>query len=208
MKGNQATLMRAYYEAGAVQRWHTLPHHGEQTVAAHSWGVAAFILTYHDGNPSANTEFISDGGHKVILPGPSPKLIRAAIFHDAHERWSGDNPSPARRAMPSLQQGEDEAQDRFWAWSFEEHPEKCLTPEELVWLRLGDMVDAWWWCAQQLNLGNQNAYQAETDIRKAISAAIDQNAGQFVDAEGLMTSILELDALRLPESLKTLEERF
>lgn len=208
MRGNQATLMRALYEAGAVQRWHTLPHHGEQIVAAHSWGVAAFILTFHDGNPSANTEFRNDAGQTVILPGPSPRLVRAAILHDSHERWSGDNPSPARRAMPSLQQGEDEAQERFWLWSQEDHPEAVLTPEELVWLRLGDMVDAWWWCLQQLRMGNQHAWNACGSIKDAIDAMIRENEGQFVDADGLLVAIGELDEARLPESLKNLEERF
>ncbi len=188
MKGNQTTLMRAFYEAGAVARWHTMPQvGGPLTVNAHSWGVAVFILTFHDGVPSLN-------------------LIKAALLHDAHERWSGDTPSPARRAIPLLQQGENEAQARFWRWSYEPHVEEMLEADELVWLRLADAAEAWLWTLAQMRLGNQNVARASTGLLRAIQAIVTDNADMFVDADGLLRAIEAMDAPRLPEALGELEE--
>lgn len=193
MKGNQSTLMRAFYEGGAVARWHTMPQvGGPLQVGQHSWGVAVFVLTFCDRVPTI-------------------QLIRACLLHDMHERWSGDSPSPARRAIPALQDGENEAQERFWAWADEPHPEKGLERWEEAWLRLGDAVDAWLWCGAQLNLGNRNVLGARTkNLWPGITKMVDETYRDvFVDPDGLLEAIAQIDlAERLPEPLNKLETEY
>lgn len=208
MKGNQATLMRALYEAGHTQRWHTVPHHGEALVNSHSWGLAVFILTFHDGLPSTD--------ELDAPPGPSMRLIRAALLHDVHERWSGDCPSPARRAFPGLQEGENEAQSRFWRWAqplwadeSEWHPEMCLSEREMAWLKLGDAVEAWLWTKHQWALGNQHVANPNHVMWKAIVAILKKFEHCFLDADGLQRAIAEVTLKnRLPDDINELEENF
>lgn len=207
MKGNQGTLMRALYEAGHTQRWHTMPHHGQALVNSHSWGVAVFILCFHDGNPSTD--------ELDAQPGPSPELIRAALLHDVHERWSGDGPSPARRDVPALQKGEDEVQHRFWSWAEplwadEPHPELSLSARDRVWLKLADAAEAWMWTQHQLALGNVHVMAASRGCWEAVERIITTHSSTtFVDAEGLLQAIRESNPLvRLPEGLAELEENY
>lgn len=205
MKGNQATLLRALYEAGNTRRWHTMPHHDVNLVATHSWGVAVFILAMHDGNPSTD--------ELDAPPGPSPELIRAALLHDIHERWSGDGPSPARRDVPALQAGEDEVQHRFWAWAEplwadEPHPELCLSARDRVWLKLADAAEAWLWTEHQLHLGNLHVAQANHGCWAGVEKIIRTHGHTtFVDADGLLQAIRDASPRqRLPEGLAELEE--
>jgi 5'-deoxynucleotidase YfbR-like HD superfamily hydrolase len=66
----------AYLMAGGrVRRYHTAPVR-EQSVAAHSWGVAAVLM--------------------AAFPGVSGSLLRAALLHDVHEHKTGDIPAPAK----------------------------------------------------------------------------------------------------------------
>ena len=192
MKGNQSTLMRAFYEAGAVSRWHTMPQvGGPLQVGQHSWGVAVLILTFCDR-------------------GPTLCLLRAALLHDAHERWSGDSPSPARRAIPALQEGENEAQARFWEWAMETHPEACLEDWELAWLRLMDCVEAWLWTQSQMALGNLNVANASQTLREAArTMVLETFRDHFVDPEGLWEALEQINLReRLPEALTALEEKY
>lgn len=69
------------YDAGDVQRWHTWRSLNEQTVAAHSWGVAMVVAQIDPGNDAA---------------------LKAALFHDLHEVEGGDIPYPAKRRYPDL----------------------------------------------------------------------------------------------------------
>lgn len=206
MKGNQALLFRALYEGGQTRRWHTVPHHEPNLVSAHSWGVAIFILAFHDGNPSTD--------ELDAPPGPSLALIRAALLHDVHERWSGDGPSPARRAVPALQAGENEVQHRFWDWAeplWSETPQPELPPNlsarDLVWLKLADAAEAWFWCEYQLRMGNLHVEQARDGCRRGALSIVRTHSHAFVDPDGLEEALIEAaSAGRLPESLTDLEE--
>lgn len=193
MRGNQATLMRALYEAGAVARWHTMPQiGGPLQVGQHSWGVAVLILTFCDREPSL-------------------RLVRAALLHDMHERWSGDSPSPGRKDIVALQEGENEAQRRFWVWADEPHPEEHLELWEEAWLRLMDATEAWLWTGRQLSLGNHNVQGARDEnlwpsIEKMVLVTY---VDVFVDPEGLLEAIASINVgERLPERLSVLEEQY
>jgi 5'-deoxynucleotidase YfbR-like HD superfamily hydrolase len=61
--------------SGKVRRWHT-HHRYSQTVADHSWGVAAILLG--------------------LEPNISREALLVALFHDSHEIATGDAPSYAK----------------------------------------------------------------------------------------------------------------
>lgn len=69
---------------GAVKRWHAWPIIGEQTVAAHSWGVARILMFLYEGDPSL------------------PVLLMHAINHDLVEVRTGDMPAHVKWQHPDL----------------------------------------------------------------------------------------------------------
>jgi hypothetical protein len=187
MNGNQSTLMHALYEGGQVERYHTRVHLGSYTVASHSWGVAVFILAFCDHDPS-------------------PSLLRAALLHDVHERWTGDGPSPARREFPELQQGEDAGQRRFWRWTDQEDPSEVLTDQEKLWLRLGDCAEAFFWSKVQYSLGNQRIREFNERCAASIAQMIEDGRDHLVDPDGLRRAIMETHTGKpLPEGITDLE---
>jgi 5'-deoxynucleotidase YfbR-like HD superfamily hydrolase len=121
-------------EASNVERAHTLPHHGSYTVGKHSYDAVMLLLAL---NPSA-----------------SPELIKAVLYHDLGERFTGDVPTPAKHAdgemARRLDQAEAKARD-FLALGV------TLTADERVWLHAVDKVELLLWCKDQLALGNMNA---------------------------------------------------
>jgi hypothetical protein len=110
------------YESGRVIRYHANPYMSifGQTDADHQWGCAALLFKLH--------------------PDPSLELIKAAIFHDAGERWAGDMPYPAKVANPKLSA----------AHTILEHqmatdagiPIYDLTQDEKVWLKFVDRLES------------------------------------------------------------------
>jgi 5'-deoxynucleotidase YfbR-like HD superfamily hydrolase len=76
---NRFQLIR---DGGNVKRYHTMQMIGEQTVAAHTFGVIAVILE--------------------LWPDASGDLIRAAMHHDVVETLTGDTPAHAKWAFPEL----------------------------------------------------------------------------------------------------------
>ena len=86
--------------AGAVRRWHTQAVRHEQTVAAHSWGVALIALRL------AGAEAPAEGRAQLLLLG---------LLHDAHEGTFGDTPYRAKALLRS--QGIDldgRCAEAFW----------------------------------------------------------------------------------------------
>lgn len=182
--------MRAYLETSWVRRWHTMPESGHpETTGHHMYQVAMFILTFKPEDPSL-------------------ELVKAALTHDRHERWSGDIPSPGRRAVPQLQTGEDVVQMRCDEL-FADDSGSCLEPHELAWLRLADASCAWYWCVHQKNLGNMHVMNAYEGCLNGLKAVIRENEKHFVDPESLQEAIImAATGPRLPESIQKFEETF
>jgi HD domain-containing protein len=113
---------------GAVERCHTVRHHGSYTVAEHSWGVAMLLLQ--------------------LYPEQFPILVKYALIHDVPEGLTGDIPSTAK--------GEDGALDNAILESFElpllsdfkHHPGWHLI------LKSCDRLDLYLWAREQVALGN------------------------------------------------------
>lgn len=136
---NQLERIMAVREGGQTQRCHTFPHSSLYNVAVHSFNAASLLLLlYPKGQPSLN-------------------LIKAVLWHDVPERWTGDVPSPAKWASPLLKKIMDNLEQRIFeklelATIFKE-----LTPEELNWLTAVDLLELYIWSREQEMFGNPNA---------------------------------------------------
>ncbi len=115
---------------GAVRRYHTRTTIGHQTVAEHSWGVAAILL--HICEPSA-------------------ELLRAALYHDVAEYDTGDVPAQAKRSSLTLAASLSELERDIEA-SLQIAP--ACTLEELKLLQIADLLELLWYCLEQRKLGN------------------------------------------------------
>lgn len=155
MSDPRADAIRRIRRGAYVKRQHTYPIHGEDLVGRHSWGVAHLL--------------------DALNPTASKVLMRAALYHDVGEFYTGDVPGPAKRlngdafrnALSSLQRNVDVR------LGLDFH----LTIVESVWLKLCDALELTIWCAEtQLMMGNSHAENtfrnARTYVREAAARLI------------------------------------
>lgn len=133
------TLSRVLFfrEGGHVERAHTIPKVGSYPVGLHSFNMANLLLLLH--------------------PGPSLDLIRAALWHDLHERATGDVPSPTKRFCPELATVESAAQAEFGTGV-------QLDPSDRMWLRAVDVLELYLWVQDQLAFGNRHVENVEASV--------------------------------------------
>ena len=111
--------------AGVIKRWHTVPIHGEQTVADHTYRVVQ-ILRY-------------------IEPVPSKQLLCAALDHDVAEAKTGD--------IPFSQKTKDAiALEKEVLKKYDIAP--TLEPYEAKLLKVADMLEMGYFAMQQHDMGN------------------------------------------------------
>lgn len=131
--------IRAIREGGNTERCHTTPHHGSYSVAEHSWNVATLLATLH--------------------PDPSRDLILAGMWHDVHERWTGDTPAPIKWCLGNVTRDElkrlSDSIDSSLEIKF------YLPTEDIKWLKACDMLEFWLWSTDQQALGNCNANEGK-----------------------------------------------
>ena len=114
-------------EVSSVVRYHQMPGPIEQTIAAHSWGVAWLIMEFH--------------------PSPSMVLIRAALEHDLPEHLTGDLSYVAKKKYPPLKSGmalaDEEAAGEMGLKSM---GHQALDESEEWWLKWADLMEGALWC--------------------------------------------------------------
>lgn len=121
-------------EAGAVTRWHLIPHHGVDTVANHSWNATMLLLE--------------------LYPEASRLLIVYMLNHDVTERWVGDIPASSKAMFPLISKGVGVAEE--WLENkFDIPASHRLLRKEREWARAIDAVESAIWCHEQLQMGNQ-----------------------------------------------------
>ena len=135
--------IRAIREGGKTKRAHTVPHHGNYSVAEHSWGVATLLAVLH--------------------PDPSRHLILAGMWHDVHERWTGDIPGSIKWAFSDILKAELEKFENAIESGLGIDNILDLSVEELKWLKACDMLEFWLWSTDQIAFGNQNANEGRTN---------------------------------------------
>lgn len=105
---------------GGVKRYHTWPIE-QQTVAAHSWGVAMIM--------------------QRLYPQCSKALLLAAMQHDLGEQDVGDTPAPAKWRAPELFAQLNAVED-VARLDMGFHPyEETLTDNECHILKLADILE-------------------------------------------------------------------
>ncbi len=136
-------------ESGATMRCHTIPHHGEYSVAVHCYNLVSMLF--------------------IFVPHVSMNLVREALWHDAGERWVGDVPAPAKWGSRDLtiavHQAEHTARAKWDLIGFGK-----LTVQEQVWLRLMDGLEFYLWCQDQWNMGNSHVENAMKAIYDHLEA--------------------------------------
>ncbi len=139
--------IRAIREGGKTERTHTTPHHGSYSVAEHSWGVATLLAILH--------------------PNPSTDLILAGMWHDVHERWTGDTPAPIKWGLGNVTKDELKRLESSINASIGIYFD--LSPADIKWLKACDMLEFWLWSIDQLMLGNKNAEEGMTNAKNWFS---------------------------------------
>ena len=126
--------VKAKREAGAITRWHVLPHIGVDTVANHSWNATMLLLE--------------------LNPGASRALIVYVLNHDVAERWTGDVPTFCKRLFPAVHKGLKEA-ERHIEDQLELPSVLRLTDNERHWAEAVDALESALWCSEQRLMGNR-----------------------------------------------------
>lgn len=134
MTNKVITQVKATRESGQVERFHALPNVPKYTVAEHCYGVVSLLLLLH--------------------PNPSLNLIRACQFHDLPERWLGDLPAPAKWDYPELALAYGYAERDVFN-QLELSDVIALDGEELIWLKVLDVLELFQWSAELLEAGHK-----------------------------------------------------
>lgn len=165
-------------EAGNVQRCHTIPHHGEYTVGKHSFDAVSLLLILH--------------------PDPSVSLIKALMWHDCGERWTGDIPSPAKRRDELFHNALDAMElGVIQEWEFYEGFEG-LEGDDYDWLRAVDQLEFWLWCHDQEAFGNKHVAKSRIHVQKIIESRANKTPKQCLDFYAAF------EWARLPENVNEL----
>ena len=130
--------LRPAYQSGAVTRFHTMRTLHKQTVAEHSWGVAAVLLWLHA--PAL----------------PRAELLRAAMLHDMPEMDTGDIPAPAKWEHAELNAALDLAERAFHESHGTAAVLGALTEEEQELLKFADMAELVLYALSEATMGNRN----------------------------------------------------
>lgn len=148
--------------AGKTSRYHTHGDKLHQTVAAHTWGTVALIL--------------------MANPHPEIALLKAAVFHDVGEHFTGDTPFPAKASDPQLKEILDRMEDDAIGRMGIVVP--GLTEHEKKWLKWADMME----CALHAHrMWKDFGYPVAKDILvTAVHAAQSNYLGLSVIADELI----------------------
>jgi 5'-deoxynucleotidase len=122
--------MTTLYDAGCVQRFHTLRTIQQHSIAHHTWGVCLILLQ---------------------ITTPSAQLLAAAMYHDLAEAVTGDIPAPVKWAYPKLDSALREVEeefDRYHSLIVD------LNDDELECLKWADMLELIMFCRSEMRMGN------------------------------------------------------
>jgi 5'-deoxynucleotidase YfbR-like HD superfamily hydrolase len=130
---NREQMKRNMYLAGLVRRYHAWPTLQTQTVAAHSWRVAALIIE--------------------VFGMPRAEVLAYALWHDCGEMFSGDLPFMVKTAVPGLA----DAMKRAEAVGLDHLGIKlpAISPLERAQVKIADLLEMYEFGAMEVLLGNQ-----------------------------------------------------
>lgn len=119
-------------DAGYTVRFHTVRCIKPQTVAEHSFRVALLLAK--------------------LAPTCRAELLKAALYHDLPETFTGDVPAQVKWAAPMLAKDLEFLESHF----VEEHElEVKLSEDEKSYLKFADMAELVLYCVDEARLGNR-----------------------------------------------------
>lgn len=126
-------LINAVMEGGVVKRYHTEDTLENQSVAAHSFGVAWFVFLLHDNLPTAS-------------------LLMAALSHDLAEKRTSDVSRVTRNhgTIDAQLRELEQVFDREFQLDFD------INEEQQRILNLADRCEALAFCIRERRKGNSN----------------------------------------------------
>lgn len=143
-KMNLSDRILALREGGQTVRAHIIPYVGTYNVAMHSYNAANMLLLLCPKN---------------IL---SMELVKAVLWHDVAERWTGDTPATAKWASPILKATLDRLEAKI---NNKLGITVLLTTQQEDWLRAVDLLELYVWTQEQLFMGNRNVEDMATRIK-------------------------------------------
>lgn len=148
---NVISRVLATREGGAVRRCHTRRVLAQQSVAEHQYNALSLLLLLYPGTPPA-------------------ALIKAVLWHDVGERWTGDVYGPFKSRCPVLgEQIDRHADARLSGFGLLQE----LTPLDRAWLDGVDLLEFLMWALDEQALGNTNF---ERDIHRVRTEFCRQSA--------------------------------
>lgn len=150
---NKCKQVLAIREGGQTKRAHTMQYAGEYNVAIHSYNALSLLLLLYPGEPSVG-------------------LIKAVLWHDVPERWTGDVPAPAKWASPELKKILDDLEQTILEKIGIGELYVGLRPEQLNWLNGVDLLELFIWAKEQKANG---AYFADYMIDRIIGLISDRD---------------------------------
>lgn len=155
----------AFREAGHTQRCHTMQYIGTYNVAMHCYNALSLLF--------------------VLYPGePSPNLVKALLWHDAPERWTGDVPTTAKRAYLPLNKALHELEEMILTKLGITEIFTRLNEIEIKWLHAIDLLELFMWTKEQEELGNKSLKTMNQQIMKIFQERKDNipaEVQQFLD---------------------------
>lgn len=128
--------------AGRVQRFHTRHMLQRSNVAQHSFNVMLILDYLYNGDPP-------------------PRVMRAAMFHDLHELYTGDIPHPFKHAVGGIGShilAEERAIDAHMCTHVE------LTYDETEVLKAADMLECGLFVLEDARLGNRTCQDVMENV--------------------------------------------
>src|SRR4029077_4864518 len=146
--------------AGMVKRYSTWPVLTQSTVASHSWGVAC---TYVE-----------------VFGLPRAEVLYHCLMHDSGELWAGDLPFGVKHKTLGLKEAMDNAEENGRRLLSVKLP--VLTEDELIRVKISDLLEMYSFGLMELNLGNDYAGPIVSDtLAAALTLAAEHNLSEQVN---------------------------
>ena len=149
-------------EGSQVTRCHCFPHHGHYSVGEHSFNMGLLLEVLYPSD---------------FLGNEKARLQRAILYHDLHERWTGDSPAAIKRLFPLLK-----ATDASVFIKKETGiGMPVLNGYQTDWLKALDNIEFLLWCDDQIALGSKVAEAKRIEVMDWIDANQDSIPSECMD---------------------------
>lgn len=159
---NTITSIKLAREASYVRRCHTSMHIGEYNVGFHTFNMALML--------------------RMLYPDCRKELIWAILEHDIPERLTGDIPSPAKWAGVVNRAALEQLEGEILTWLMEENHASKLTEQERYWLLGLDLLELFFWCKDQMALGNVHIVTIHKVLKRVFQSMMSKLPSEILRA--------------------------